>query len=62
MIGRLSGILLEKNPPQLLLDVHGVAYEVDVPMSTFYNLPATGERVTLRTVNRRLAAMGLRKP
>ena len=45
MIGRLSGILLEKNPPQLLLDVHGVAYEVDVPMSTFYNLPATGERV-----------------
>ena len=49
MIGRLSGILLEKNPPQLLLDVHGVAYEVDVPMSTFYNLPATGERVTLWT-------------
>ncbi len=40
MIGRLSGILLEKNPPQLLLDVQGVAYEVDVPMSTFYNLPA----------------------
>ena len=39
MIGRLSGILLEKNPPQLLLDVQGVAYEVDVPMSTFYNLP-----------------------
>jgi holliday junction DNA helicase RuvA len=49
MIGRLSGILLEKNPPQLLLDVQGVAYEVDVPMSTFYNLPATGERVTLWT-------------
>jgi Holliday junction DNA helicase RuvA len=49
MIGRLSGILLEKNPPQLLLDVQGVAYEVDVPMSTFYNLPATGERVTLFT-------------
>ena len=49
MIGRLSGILLEKNPPQLLLDVQGVAYEVDVPMSTFYNLPATGERVTLHT-------------
>ena len=47
MIGRLSGILLEKNPPQLLLDVQGVAYEVDVPMSTFYNLPALGERVTL---------------
>ena len=49
MIGRLSGILLEKSPPQLLLDVQGVAYEVDVPMSTFYNLPANGERVTLFT-------------
>jgi len=49
MIGRLSGLLLEKNPPQLLLDVQGVAYEVDVPMSTFYNLPALGERVTLWT-------------
>ena len=49
MIGRLTGILLEKNPPQLTLDVHGVAYEVDVPMSTFYNLPAIGERVTLYT-------------
>src|SRR6516225_9857365 len=49
MIGRLIGILLEKNPPQLLLDVQGVAYEVDVPMSTFYNLPATGERVALFT-------------
>jgi Holliday junction DNA helicase RuvA len=49
MIGRLAGTLLEKNPPQILLDVQGVAYEVDVPMSTFYNLPATGERVTLFT-------------
>ena len=49
MIGRLSGVLLEKNPPQLLLDVNGVAYEVDVPMSTFYNLPGTGERITLFT-------------
>ncbi|MGH8802973.1 MAG: Holliday junction branch migration protein RuvA [Casimicrobiaceae bacterium] len=49
MIGRLSGILLEKNPPQLLLDVQGVAYEVDVPMSTWYNLPASGERITLFT-------------
>jgi len=49
MIGRLSGTLLEKNPPQLLLDVQGVAYEVDVPMSTFYNLPATGQPVTLFT-------------
>ena len=49
MIGRLSGTLLEKNPPQLLLDVQGVAYEVDVPMSTFYNLPETGHAVTLFT-------------
>ena len=49
MIGRLSGTLVEKNPPQILLDVQGVAYEVDVPMSTFYNLPGTGERVTLFT-------------
>jgi holliday junction DNA helicase RuvA len=49
MIGRLTGILVEKNPPQILLDVQGVAYEVDVPMSTFYNLPGTGERVALFT-------------
>lgn len=49
MIGRLSGTLLEKNPPQILLDVHGVGYEVDVPMSTFYNLPALNEKVVLHT-------------
>lgn len=49
MIGRLSGILLEKNPPQLLVDCQGVAYEVDVPMSTFYNLPGLGEKVILFT-------------
>jgi Holliday junction DNA helicase RuvA len=49
MIGRLSGVLLEKNPPQLLVDVQGVGYEVDVPMSTFYNLPHVGERVSLFT-------------
>ena len=49
MIGRLSGVLLEKNPPQVVIDVHGVGYEVDVPMSTFYNLPATGEKVVLLT-------------
>ena len=49
MIGRLTGTLVEKNPPQILLDVQGVAYEVDVPMSTFYNLPGTGERVSLFT-------------
>ena len=47
MIGRLSGTLVSKNPPQVLLDVAGVGYEIDVPMSTFYNLPATGEAVTL---------------
>jgi holliday junction DNA helicase RuvA len=50
MIGRLTGLLLEKNPPQILLDVQGVGYEVDVPMSTFYNLPALSERVVLHTV------------
>jgi Holliday junction DNA helicase RuvA len=49
MIGRPNGLLLEKNPPQILVDVSGVAYEVDVPMSTFYNLPSAGERVTLFT-------------
>jgi Holliday junction DNA helicase RuvA len=49
MIGRLSGILLEKNPPQILLDVQGVGYELDVPMSTFYNLPALHEKVVLHT-------------
>jgi Holliday junction DNA helicase RuvA len=49
MIGRLSGILLEKNPPQLLVDCQGVGYEVDVPMSTFYNLPHVGEKVSLFT-------------
>jgi holliday junction DNA helicase RuvA len=49
MIGRLSGILLEKNPPQLLVDCNGVGYEVDVPMSTYYNLPDTGGKVSLFT-------------
>jgi len=49
MIGRLAGTLVEKAPPQLLVDVGGVAYEVDVPMSTFYNLPPIGEPVTLLT-------------
>lgn len=49
MIGRLRGTLLEKNPPQVLIDVQGIGYEVDVPMSTFYNLPQTGETVTLLT-------------
>jgi Holliday junction DNA helicase RuvA len=49
MIGKLTGTLLEKNPPQILIDCHGVGYEVDVPMSTFYHLPASGERVALLT-------------
>jgi holliday junction DNA helicase RuvA len=49
MIGRLTGLLLEKTPPQILLDVQGVAYEVDVPMSTFYSLPALHEKVVLHT-------------
>lgn len=49
MIGRLHGLLAEKNPPQVLVDCHGVGYEVDVPMSTFYNLPETGQAVTLLT-------------
>ena len=49
MIGRLSGLLAEKSPPQVLVDVHGVGYELDVPMSTFYNLPGLGEKVTLLT-------------
>ena len=49
MIGRLTGTLAEKTPPRVLVDVGGVGYEVNVPMSTFYNLPALGERVTLLT-------------
>ena len=49
MIGRLNGTLLEKTPPQVLVDCHGVGYEVDVPMSTFYHLPAVGQPVTLLT-------------
>lgn len=49
MIGRLTGILLEKQAPQLLLDVNGVGYELDAPMSTFYQLPTTGEKVSLYT-------------
>jgi Holliday junction DNA helicase RuvA len=49
MIGKLTGTLAEKNPPQVLVDCQGVGYEVDVPMSTFYNLPGLGEKVALLT-------------
>ncbi|HMS04252.1 MAG TPA: Holliday junction branch migration protein RuvA [Burkholderiaceae bacterium] len=49
MIGRLQGQLIAQNPPQVLVDCHGVGYEVDVPMSTYYNLPALGQAVTLLT-------------
>ena len=49
MIGRIQGVLLEKNPPQITVDCAGVGYEIEVPMSTFYGLPATGQRVMLLT-------------
>ncbi|MFV9656509.1 Holliday junction branch migration protein RuvA [Pseudomonas sp. NY15366] len=49
MIGRLRGTLAEKQPPHLLLDVNGVSYELEVPMTTLYRLPAVGEPVTLHT-------------
>nr|WP_024307262.1 Holliday junction branch migration protein RuvA [Pseudomonas sp. P818] len=49
MIGRLRGTLAEKQPPHLLLDVNGVSYELEVPMTTLYRLPAVGESVTLHT-------------
>jgi Holliday junction DNA helicase RuvA len=49
MIGKLTGTLLDKHPPQIVVDCHGVGYEVEVPMSTFYGLPVTGERVALLT-------------
>lgn len=47
MIGRLQGILIETKPPQIMVDVAGVGYEVDVPMSTFYQLPALNQNITL---------------
>lgn len=49
MIGRLHGTLLEKTPPLVLIDCNGVGYECEVPMSTFYNLPAIGEKVVMLT-------------
>lgn len=49
MIGRIRGLLLEKRPPLVVIDVNGLGYEVEAPMSTFYELPALGETVTLFT-------------
>jgi Holliday junction DNA helicase RuvA len=49
MIGRIHGKLAEKHPPQIVVDVQGVGYEIDVPMSTFYHLPAAGAEVSLYT-------------
>ena len=49
MIGRLKGTLAEKQPPHLILDVNGVGYELEVPMTTLYRLPAVGQGVTLHT-------------
>ncbi|HRQ63302.1 MAG TPA: Holliday junction branch migration protein RuvA [Xanthomonadaceae bacterium] len=49
MIGRLKGTLIHKQPPWLVIDVHGVGYELEAPMSTFYDLPAVGAEVSLFT-------------
>jgi Holliday junction DNA helicase RuvA len=49
MIGRLRGVLLEKQPPHLVLDVQGVGYELQAPMTTFYRLPSIGQEVVLHT-------------
>lgn len=49
MIGRVAGVLIDKSPPAVIVDVAGLGYEIDVPMSTFYNLPPVGERVVLLT-------------
>jgi Holliday junction DNA helicase RuvA len=49
MIGKIRGVILEKQPPQLLIDVQGMGYEIDAPMSTFYQLPESGQEVNLFT-------------
>ena len=49
MIGRLEGILRERAPPRMLVDVRGLGYELEAPMTTFYSLPSTGEPVVLHT-------------
>ena len=61
MIGKLTGTLLEKSPPEVLLDCHGVGYEVQVPMSTFYHLPALGQPVSLQEVGRLVKVPGIGK-
>ena len=58
MIGRLTGLIAEKSPPQVLVDVNGVGYELDVPMSTFYHLPGLGERTFRQLV--RISGVGPR--
>jgi Holliday junction DNA helicase RuvA len=49
MIGRIQGTLIANTPPRLIIDCHGVGYEVDVPMSTLYQMPSLGQQVTLLT-------------
>ena len=49
MIGRIQGVLIKKTPPQILVDCHGVGYEIEVPMTTFYDLPDEGHEVILLT-------------
>jgi holliday junction DNA helicase RuvA len=49
MIGQIKGLIIKKSPTQVLIDCNGIGYEVDVPMSTFYDLPATGNQITLLT-------------
>ncbi|WP_269901386.1 Holliday junction branch migration protein RuvA [Paenalcaligenes faecalis] len=49
MIGRITGTLIEKNPPTICVDVNGIGYEIDVPMSTLYDLPEVGGQVSLHT-------------
>ena len=61
MIGRISGTLISKNPPQVLVDVQGVGYEIDVPMSTFYDLPEVGRAVSYKNPGCSPASPGLAK-
>lgn len=49
MIGRITGTLIEKNPPAICVDVQGIGYEIDIPMSTLYDLPEIGQTVSLHT-------------